>query len=65
MSTTLSEVSTSPSVSRSSSRPSAPFRTHTAAMGQPNMSLDRALQIAAELEDDVLVARSTPVKVIW
>lgn len=40
-----------------SGRPSAPFRTMTAAMGEPTISLDRALQIAAELEDDVLVAR--------
>jgi hypothetical protein len=40
-----------------SGRPSTPFRTHTAAMGQPTISLDRALQIAAELEDDALVAR--------
>lgn len=60
----LSNVSTSPSVSGSSSRPGTPFRTHTAAMGQPTMSLDRALQIAAELEDDVLVARSIPVTAI-
>lgn len=40
-----------------SGRPNVPFHTMTAAMGQPTISLDRALQIAAELEDDVLVAR--------
>jgi hypothetical protein len=33
------------------------FRTATADMGVPTISLDRALQIAAELEDDALVAR--------
>ena len=33
------------------------FRTKTAAMGAPTVNLDRALQIAAELEDDALVAR--------
>jgi len=38
-------------------RPSESFRTMTAAMGQSMISLDRALQIAAELEDDVLLAR--------
>lgn len=38
-------------------RPAAPFRTETAEMGRPLISLDRALQIAAELEDDALVAR--------
>lgn len=40
-----------------SGRPNTPFRTMTAAMGEPTISLDRALQIAASLEDDVLVAR--------
>lgn len=38
-------------------RPSTEFRTETAAMGTPTINLDRALQIAAELEDDALVAR--------
>jgi hypothetical protein len=38
-------------------RPTVSFRTETAEMGEPLISLDRALQIAAELEDDVLVAR--------
>jgi len=37
-------------------RPHTPFRTMTAAMGEPTISLDRALQIAAASEDDVLVA---------
>lgn len=40
-----------------SGRPHTPFHTMTAAMGEPTISLDRALQIAAGLEDDVLVAR--------
>ena len=35
----------------------AVFRTATASMGEPTVNLDRALQIAAELEDDALVAR--------
>ena len=35
----------------------AEFRTPTADMGVPTINLDRALQIAAELEDDALVAR--------
>ncbi|MEL6890542.1 MAG: antitoxin [Actinomycetota bacterium] len=34
-----------------------PFRTATTAMGRPAIDLDRALQIAAELEDDELMAR--------
>lgn len=38
-------------------RPSVEFRTTTASMGRPTVSLDRALQIAAELDDDALVAR--------
>ncbi|MFI5047686.1 MAG: antitoxin [Acidimicrobiia bacterium] len=36
----------------------APFRTATASMGESRVNLDRALQIAAELEDDELVRRS-------
>jgi hypothetical protein len=40
-----------------SGRPSGSFQTITVSMGQPTVSLDRALQIAAELEDDALVAR--------
>lgn len=38
-------------------RPSTEFRTETAPMGVPTVNLDRALQLAAELEDDALVAR--------
>lgn len=37
--------------------PPSEFRTVTAAMGEPSVSLDRALQMAAELEDDQLIAR--------
>jgi hypothetical protein len=37
---------------------SAPrFRTATAAMGESRVNLDRALQIAADLEDDELVRK--------
>jgi hypothetical protein len=32
-----------------------PFRTATAAMGRSAVSLDRALQLAADLEDDELI----------
>jgi hypothetical protein len=38
--------------------PRAPFRTRTAAMGKPSVNLDRALQLAAELEDEELIRRS-------
>lgn len=34
-----------------------PFRTKVAAMGRPAVNLDRALQLAAELEDEALVRR--------
>lgn len=34
-----------------------PFRTRTRAMGRPTVSLDRALQVAAQDEDDELVRR--------
>ena len=34
-----------------------PFRTPTASMGRPRVNLDRALQLAAELEDDELLRR--------
>jgi len=34
-----------------------PFRTPTASMGRPRVNLDRALQVAAELEDDELTLR--------
>jgi hypothetical protein len=35
-----------------------PFRTRVAAMGEPTVNLDRALQVAAELEDDELIRKS-------
>lgn len=38
-------------------RPAAPFRTTTASLGEPTVSLDRALQLAGELEDDELLRR--------
>jgi hypothetical protein len=34
-----------------------PFRTATAAMGESRVNLDRALQLAAELEDDELLRK--------
>jgi hypothetical protein len=34
-----------------------PFRTQTAAMGESRVNLDRALQVAADLEDDDLVRK--------
>lgn len=37
---------------------STPFRTQTASMGQPLIELDRALQLAASLEDDELIRRA-------
>lgn len=33
------------------------FQTETAAMGEPTVSLDRALQLAGELEDEELIRR--------
>ena len=36
----------------------APFRTATAALGVPTVNLDRALQLAAELEDEELVRKT-------
>jgi len=38
-------------------RREAPFRTPTADLGHPSVSLDRALQLAAELEDEELVRK--------
>lgn len=35
----------------------AVFRTDTVAMGVPSVNLDRALQLAAELEDEELIRR--------
>jgi len=36
---------------------SAPFRTQGASMGESRVNLDRALQVAADLEDDDLVRK--------
>lgn len=36
---------------------SEPFRTDTASMGESRVNLDRALQVAADLEDDELLRR--------
>lgn len=33
------------------------FRTKTASLGRPHVNLDRALQLAGEVEDDELVRR--------
>ncbi len=38
-------------------QPSRPFRTPTARLGLPKVNLDRALQLAAELEDEDLVRK--------
>ncbi len=40
-----------------SADPRAPFHTETAAMGESRVNLDRALQIAGDLEDDELVRK--------
>jgi hypothetical protein len=37
---------------------STPFRTATAPLGTPAVNLDRALQLAADLEDDELIRRT-------
>lgn len=37
--------------------PARRFRTETARMGQPTVSLDRALQIAGDLEDEESIRR--------
>ena len=39
-------------------RRSEPFRTRTSPMGTPAVNLDRALQLAAELEDEELVRKT-------
>lgn len=39
------------------SRVDREFRTRTAAMGESTVNLDRALQVAADLEDDELLRR--------
>jgi hypothetical protein len=42
---------------RSPSRSKGSFRTETAALGVPVVSLDRALQLVAELEDTELIRK--------
>lgn len=42
---------------RAGAAPRSPFRTETADLGKPAVPLDRALQLAADLEDDELVRR--------
>ncbi|MHB1139577.1 MAG: antitoxin [Microthrixaceae bacterium] len=37
--------------------PLEPFRTATASLGRSTVNLDRALQVAAELEDDELIRK--------
>lgn len=37
--------------------PSAPFVTQTASLGASRVNLDRALQLAADLEDDELIRK--------
>jgi hypothetical protein len=39
------------------SPPGRPFRTPTADLGRPAVNLDRALQLAGELEDEELVRK--------
>lgn len=36
---------------------STPFKTRTADLGVPTVNLDRALQVAADLEDEELIRR--------
>ena len=43
--------------SAAGSAPLEPFRTETASMGVSDVNLDRALQVAAELDDDELVRK--------
>lgn len=40
-----------------SERPAEPFRTKVASLGRSTVNLDRALQVAAELEDDDLIRK--------
>jgi hypothetical protein len=37
----------------------APFRTRTADLGRPAIQLDRALRVAAELEDEELIHKQS------
>ena len=39
------------------SSPPRPFETAAAAMGQPTVNLDRALQLAGEIEDEELLRK--------
>jgi len=39
------------------SRPSEPFVTQAASLGESRVTLDRALQLAADLEDDELIRK--------
>jgi hypothetical protein len=39
-------------------REEPPFRTETASLGTPAVNLDRALQLAGELEDEELIRKS-------
>lgn len=43
---------------RSSITGSVQFKTETAAMGQPTVNLDRALQLVGELEDDEMIRKA-------
>lgn len=38
-------------------RPAEPFETETAHLGTPSVNLDRALQLAGELEDEELLRK--------
>lgn len=38
-------------------RPATGFSTRTCSLGEPTVNLDRALQLAGELEDDELLRR--------
>lgn len=40
----------------------APFRTTTASLGESTVNLDRALQVAADLEDDELIRKMRAAK---
>lgn len=42
---------------RSATARPTPFRTETAAMGEPSVNLDRALQIVGDIEDDDLIRK--------
>ncbi len=44
-------------IRRGASAGTTPFETATASMGESRVNLDRALQIAADLEDDELIRK--------